>query len=135
MCGSGPCFRTVCGVPLQRAVLIVGYIELSITIIATILNVIKYEGFLDNYSVECNGKDVCFGPLIKYVVLDVLFGVICSLMLIFGAKRKSKCLLICCMVFTFLISLKYVYVSSTMTGLRLRWVESAQLLGKQCLCK
>ena len=110
MCGNQLCFKSVLGVPLQRAVLVSGIIELSITSIATILNVVKYASFSHSYSDECEGKDVCLGPLIKYAVFDALFGVICSLLLIFGAKRTDKCLLICWMVITFFISIKYVYV-------------------------
>merc|ERR1712014_88022 len=35
MCGP-PCFRSVCGMPLQKAVYIIGIIELIITVIVTI---------------------------------------------------------------------------------------------------
>eukprot|EP00092_Neocalanus_flemingeri_P048189 GFUD01054915.1.p1 GENE.GFUD01054915.1~~GFUD01054915.1.p1 ORF type:complete len:211 (+),score=45.79 GFUD01054915.1:202-834(+) len=107
MCGREPCFRSVFGIPLQKAVLIVGIIELSITIIATILNVLR---FADGYVNDCDGEDVCIGPLIKYSVFDAFFGIACSLLLIFGAKRKNKCLLVLWMIITFFISIKYIYV-------------------------
>ena len=42
MCGGGPCFNTFFGIPLQLTVIIIGVIELIITIVATILNVVKF---------------------------------------------------------------------------------------------
>ena len=113
MCGGEPCFRSVFGIPLQKTVIIVGYVELVITIIATILNVFRYKSAFASYGDECDGKDVCIGPLIKYAVLDGFAGVACSLMLIFGAKRQNKCLLILWMITTFCISIKYIFVVIT----------------------
>merc|ERR1711874_496892 len=46
MCGP-PCFRSVCGMPLQKAVYIIGLIELIITVIVTIANVVKYSQFVN----------------------------------------------------------------------------------------
>merc|ERR1712223_495917 len=46
MCGP-PCLRSVCGVPLQKAVYIIGLIELIITVIVTIANVVKYSQFVN----------------------------------------------------------------------------------------
>merc|ERR1712158_332326 len=63
MCGP-PCFRSVCGMPLQKAVYIIGLIELIITVIVTIANVVKYSQFVNEE--DCQGKDVCIGPSIKY---------------------------------------------------------------------
>merc|ERR1711963_827093 len=59
MCGP-PCFRSVCGMPLQKAVYIIGLIELIITV----SNVVKYSQFVNEE--DCEGKDVCIGPIIKY---------------------------------------------------------------------
>merc|ERR1739838_315662 len=56
MCGP-PCFRSVCGMPLQKAVYIIGLIELIITVIVTIANVVKYSQFVNEE--DCEGKDVC----------------------------------------------------------------------------
>merc|ERR1712012_803698 len=67
MCGP-PCFRSVCGMPLQKAVYIIGLIELIITVIVTIANVVKYSQFVNEE--DCEGKDVCIGPIIKYCVFD-----------------------------------------------------------------
>merc|ERR1712116_7429 len=67
MCGP-PCFRSVCGMPLQKAVYIIGLIELIITVIVTIANVVKYSQFVNEE--DCQGKDVCIGPIIKYCVFD-----------------------------------------------------------------
>merc|ERR1712193_181968 len=64
MCGP-PCFRSVCGMPLQKAVYIIGLIELIITIIVTIANVAKYSQFVNEE--DCEGKDVCIGCSIKYL--------------------------------------------------------------------
>ena len=117
------------GVPLQKAVLIIGYVELGITIIATILNVIRYNSAFDSYGDECAGKDVCIGPLIKYAVLDGFTGVVCSLMLIFGAKRQNKCLLILWMLITFCISIKYTWVVFTHDWTSLEdWISITYLL-------
>ena len=59
---------------------------------------------------ECKDKDVCIGPIIKFAVFDALFGVGCSLMLIFGAHLRNHCLLVSWMVVTLVISTKYIWV-------------------------
>ena len=55
-------------------------------------------------------QDVCIGPIIKYAVFDAFFGVVCALLLIFGAHLRNNCLLISWVVITICTSLKYVYV-------------------------
>merc|ERR1712170_326153 len=103
MCGGRPCFTSCCGLSLQKTVIVIGIIELVITLIATILNIIKYAnsiGAFDEDYKECDDKDVCIGPIIKYAVFDAFFGIICSLMLIFGAHLRNHCLLISWMVTT-----------------------------------
>ena len=55
-------------------------------------------------------QDVCIGPIIKYAVFDAFFGVVCSLLLIFGAHLRNNCLLISWVVITLCTSLKYFYV-------------------------
>ena len=42
MCGGRPCFTSVFGLSLQKSVIVIGILELVITVIATILNIIKY---------------------------------------------------------------------------------------------
>merc|ERR1712158_211343 len=74
MCGP-PCFTSVCGLPLQKAVYIIALVELMITVIVTIANVVKYSKGIDSGDVECEGKDVCIGPIIKYCVFDAFFGI------------------------------------------------------------
>merc|ERR1712092_45268 len=69
MCGP-PCFRSVCDMPLQKAVYIIGLIELIITVIVTIANVVKYSQFVNED--DCEGKDVCIGPSIKYLYVFVV---------------------------------------------------------------
>jgi len=114
MCGGKPCFNSVFGISLQKSVLIVGILELVITIIATILNIIKYAtaigAFDDDFGPECDDKDVCIGPIIKYAVFDGFFGVGCALLLIFGAHLRNHCLLVSWMIITVIISGKYLWV-------------------------
>merc|ERR1712211_19901 len=98
MCGP-PCFRSVCGMPLQKAVYIIGLIELIITVIVTIANV-----------EDCEGKDVCIGPIIKYCVFDAFFGILCSVLLFIGARMRHRCLLIFWILITLGCSIKYLYV-------------------------
>ena len=64
MCGSRPCFKSVFGLDLATAVIIIGVLELLVTIIATVLNVVKYTKHFDDpvaYEEECADKDVCIG--------------------------------------------------------------------------
>ena len=60
MCGGRPCFSSCCGLSLQKSVVIIGIIELVITAIATILNIVKYAKgvgyFDDEYNNECDDK-------------------------------------------------------------------------------
>ena len=111
MCGGKPCFTSVFGISLQKSVLIVGILELVITVIATILNIIKYSAaigaFDEDFGPECDDKDVCIGPIIKYAVFDAFFGVCCGLMLIFGSYLRNSGLLIFWMIVTVVVSLKY----------------------------
>merc|ERR1712061_586893 len=94
MCGQ-PCFRSVCGMPLQTAVYIIGLVELIITVIVTIANVVKYSKFINEE--DCEGKDVCIGPIIKYCVFDAFFGILCSILIFW-------------IVITLGCSIKYLYV-------------------------
>ena len=112
MCGGEPCVRSVFGVPLQRSVLIIGFIELGITIIATILNTIKYVNDKGGYDkvYDCKEEEVCLGPLLKYAFFDAFTGIICALMLIFGSRTNSRCLLISWMIITVFASFKYIWV-------------------------
>merc|ERR1711972_611862 len=59
MCGP-PCFRSVCGMPLQKAVFIIGLIELIITVIVTIANVVKYSQFVNEE--DCQEKTSASAP-------------------------------------------------------------------------
>merc|ERR1712141_306058 len=63
MCGP-PCFRSVCGFPLQKAVYIIGLVELTITVIVTIANVVKYSKNVTEDGEFCEGKDGC---IVKYL--------------------------------------------------------------------
>jgi hypothetical protein len=115
-CEGQPCFGSVFGIPLKKSVFIIGLGQLVITVIATILNIVRYfeaEGlFEDDFELECD-EDVCIGPIIKYAVFDGFFGVCCSLMLIFGSYLGNSCLLIFWMIVTVFVSLKYIWVVLT----------------------
>ena len=113
MCGSRPCFKSVFGLDLATAVIIIGVLELLVTIIATVLNVVKYSEYYEAYREECEDKDVCIGPLIKYTVFDAFFGVLCSVILITGAHLRSKCLIITWICFTLVASVKYIWIVIT----------------------
>jgi len=133
MCGGKPCFSSVFGISLQKSVLIVGIVELVITIIATILNIIKYSAaigaFDEDFGPECDDKDVCIGPIIKYAVFDGFFGVGCALLLIFGAHLRNHCLLISWMIITIFISMKYIWVVITHDWTALEdWISITYLL-------
>merc|ERR1712119_258208 len=125
MCGQ-PCFRSVCGMPLQTAVYIIGLVELIITVIVTIANVGKYSKFVNEE--DCEGKDVCIGPIIKYCVFDAFFGILCSILLFMGARMRHRCLLIFWIVITLCCSVKYLYdaIVSDWTSLE-DWVSISYL--------
>merc|ERR1712037_435282 len=112
MCGQ-PCFRSVCGMPLQKAVYIIGLVELIITVIVTIANVVKYSKFVNEE--DCEGKDVCIGPIIKYCVFDAFFGILCSILIFW-------------IIITLGCSIKYLYVfiASDWTNLE-DWVSISYL--------
>merc|ERR1712001_159999 len=78
MCGP-PCFRSVCGFPLQKAVYITGLVELTITVIVTIANGVKYSKNVTEDGEFCEGKDVCIGPIIKHCVFDAFFWILITL--------------------------------------------------------
>merc|ERR1712077_95329 len=126
MCGQ-PCFRSVCGIPLQTAVYIIGLVELIITVIVTIANVVKYSKFVNEE--DCEGKDVCIGPIIKYCVFDAFFGILCSVLLFIGARMRHRCLLIFWILISLGCSIKYLYVFvvSDWTSLE-DWVSISYLL-------
>merc|ERR1739840_78808 len=127
MCGP-PCFTSVCGLPLQKAVYIIALVELMITVIVTIANVVKYSKGIDSGDVECEGKDVCIGPIIKYCVFDAFFGILCSILLFIGARMRHRCLLIFWIVITLCCSIKYLYdaIVSDWTSLE-DWVSISYL--------
>merc|ERR1712130_177756 len=83
-------------------------VELIITVIVTIANVVKYSKLVNEE--ECEGKDVCIGPIIKYCVFDAFFGILCSILLFIGARMRHRCLLIFWIIITLGCSIKYLYV-------------------------
>ena len=113
MCGNRPCFNSVLGIELGTSVFIIGVIELLVTIIATVLNVVKYAKYYDAYGEECEDKDVCIGPLIKYSVFDAFFGVLSSVILMVGAHTRSRGLILTWILITVVASIKYVWTVIT----------------------
>merc|ERR1712174_25852 len=81
---------------------------MGITVIVTIANVVKYSQFVNEE--DCQGKDVCIGPIIKYCVFDAFFGILCSVLLFIGARLRHRCLLIFWILITLGCSIKYLYV-------------------------
>ena len=125
-----PCLRKVCGLSLEQSVLVVGGIQLCVTVIATSLNVIKFlsenSKYVDNS--ECE-DDVCIGPLIKYTVFDAFFGLVSSLLLIFGSRFRHQCLLITWIIITCVTSVKYIWVILTHDWTSLEdWISITYLL-------
>ena len=66
MCGGRPCFTSVCGVSLQRAIMVLGGVQLALTLIATLLNSLKYSRisgvFDEDFDESCGDVEVCIGP-------------------------------------------------------------------------
>jgi len=113
MCGScfsRPCVKSCFGLPLKTAVFAIGIIQIIITVLATIINVLNLSNKLKD---ECDGVDVCAGPIIKYSVVDAFQGVGCGLLLIFGSKSKNSCLLWSWIIVVVCVSLKYWWVVFT----------------------
>merc|ERR1712179_343428 len=128
MCGE-PCIKSVCGLSLQKSVFFIGLVELVITAIATVGSVWKYSRRIDTEGSECEGKDICIGPIIKHCVFDAFFGIICALLLIFGAKMRNSCLLISWMLITIGCSIKYIVVVCTNDWSSLEdWISITYLL-------
>merc|ERR1711890_82044 len=98
----------------QKAVYIIGLVELIITVLVTIANVVKYSKFVNEE--DCEGKDVCIGPIIKYCVFDAFFGILCSILLFIGARLRHRCR----------IKYLYVFIVSDWTSLE-DWVSISYL--------
>ena len=63
MCTT-PCIGSVCGLELRLSVVIIGVVQLLVTVVATVLNVVKYSNNLEDklaYNRECLDKDICIG--------------------------------------------------------------------------
>ena len=76
MCGGRPCFTSVCGVSLQRAIMVLGGVQLALTLIATLLNSLKYSRisgvFDEDFDESCGDVEVCIGPIIKVSCSNIL---------------------------------------------------------------
>merc|ERR1712001_395482 len=113
---------------MGKAVYIIGLVELTITVIVTIANVVKYSKNETEDGEFCEGKDVCIGPIIKHCVFDAFFGILCSILLFIGARMRHRCLLIFWIVITLCCSVKYLYdaIVSDWTSLE-DWVAISYL--------
>ena len=77
----------VCGLPLQRAVTIIGVCQLVFAAIVSIVNLADSNCW-SYRSIDSLGNDInCWGPLAWHVLADSVFSVACALLLIFGARR------------------------------------------------
>ena len=110
LCSGPPCFRSVCGMPLQTAVYIISLVELIITAIVTTANVVRYSEFGNDEDHQDHQQHVYIGPIIKYFVFDALFGILCSILLFIGARMRQRCLLISWIIIILGGSIKYLYV-------------------------
>merc|ERR1711997_659710 len=111
MCCTGkPCFNSVFGISLRRAVIIIGCIQLGITAVVSIINTVRYAEYRTDLGQDCSSEEICVGPLIKFAVFDGFFGTLCALLLIFGGKSESSCMLVSWLVLTGGCSLNYLYV-------------------------
>ena len=76
MCGGRPCFTSVCGVSLQHAIMVLGGVQLVLTLIATLLNSLKYSRisgvFDEDFDESCGDVEVCIGPIIKVSCTNIL---------------------------------------------------------------
>ena len=139
-----PCLTGLCGQPLRLLVLQAGLLQLVLTLAATTLNVLKYTQFVQLFGEDCASKDVCLGPLIKvrcpnhctvlsqcsqYTVFDAAAGVLCSVLLLAGSLKTSRCLLITWALLTLLVATKHAWVVLTHDWSSLEdWISISFLL-------
>merc|ERR1712037_679400 len=117
--GVSSCCTTMCvinsffGIPLQTAVKWIGIVKLVITLILAIICIVGQtqvtcmddEGnFLDGGSIEC------VGPYIRQICFDFFLPMTCALLLIFGARQKSSCLLLTWFIIVFCCYVQYLWV-------------------------
>ena len=103
LCSGPPCFRSVCGMPLQTAVYIISLVELVITVILTTADAVKYSRIVNN---EDHQEHVYIGP----IIVNAQFGFLCSILLFVGARMRHRCLLISWMIIFLGERIKYLYV-------------------------
>merc|ERR1712026_514823 len=83
---------------------------MGITVVASIVNTVRYSQYREDLGENCLANEFCLGPLIKFAVWDGLFGTVSALLLIFGARSESNCLLVMWMIMTGACSIKYLWV-------------------------
>merc|ERR1711970_894564 len=97
------------------------------TIIATILNVINLRSTYDECDDDDDDADACWGPIVKYCVVDAFFGIACGLLLIFGSRSRNSCLLIAWVII--IMTWKYVWVVASKDWTNIEdWVSIGYLL-------
>merc|ERR1712010_177896 len=117
--GVSSCCSTMCvinsffGIPLQTAVKWIGIFKLVITLILAITCIVGQtqvpcmddeRNFLDGGSIEC------IGPYIRQICFDFFLPMTCALLLIFGARQKSSCLLLTWFIIVFCCYVQYLWV-------------------------
>ena len=111
MCHGAPIVSSVFGIPVRRAVQIIGYVQLFWVIIAGILDIASYTQYDTDISVV--------GPFVREVVVGSLFNLILALLLVFGSHRNSKntiliwLIIIFCLTFYYFINVVFVSDWST----------------------
>merc|ERR1719397_259708 len=101
------------GIPLQKAVYGIGIFKLVLTLILAIISIVGRS------LVPCENEDgdlleggdiKCVGPYIRQIFFDLFIPLTCALLLIYGAKRKSSCLLLIWFIIVFVSYIQYLVV-------------------------
>merc|ERR1712210_78003 len=97
------CCSTMCvvnsffGIPLQTAVKWIGIFKLVITLILAITCIVGQTQVTctdDKGNLLDGGSIECVGPYIRQICFDFFLPMTCALLLIFGARQNSSCLLL-----------------------------------------
>ena len=99
LCGP-PCFKSVFGMPLQTAVYIISLVDLIIKV----ANVVKYSEYDRDHQ---DHRDHLY---IGKIIVDGLYGILCSIFLFIGARMRNRCLLSFWIIIFLCERLKHLYV-------------------------
>jgi len=101
------------GIPLQKAVYGIGIFKLVLTLILAIISIVgrSLVPCRDEDGDLLEGGDIkCVGPYIRQIFFDLFIPLTCALLLIYGAKRKSSCLLLIWFIIVFISYIQYLAV-------------------------